>query len=118
MPRPHKCRKVCRLPQYRAFFPAGGGEGAPAVVLTVDEFECIRLIDREGLSQEECGEYMNIARTTAQLIYGSARKKLAEALTGGRALIIEGGDYRLCDGKEPFCACGGCEKHRRAARKQ
>ena len=81
--------------------------------MTVDEYETIRLIDKEGFSQEECGEYMQIARTTVQQIYMNARKKMAEVLVGGLPLRIEGGDYQLCDGKEYACGCGGCKKHRR-----
>ena len=51
----------------------------------MDEYEAIRLIDRQGFSQEECSSYMQVARTTVQMIYNSARQKLAEALeTGGR----------------------------------
>lgn len=110
MPRPRKCRKVCRMPKTREFYPAG--EGGDAVILTVDEYEAVRLIDREGFSQKECSAYMQVARTTAQLIYNSARKKLADALVEGLPLRIEGGDYRLCDGSEDFCGCGGCRKHR------
>lgn len=56
---------------------------------------------------------MQIARTTMQMIYGSARKKIAEALVCGLPLKIEGGDFKLCDGKEEYCSCGGCRKHRR-----
>lgn len=113
MPRPRKCRKVCRLPQEKEFIPANGCPKQPAVVMTVDEYETIRLIDREGFSQEECGEYMQIARTTVQQIYMNARKKMAEVLVEGLPLRIEGGDYQLCDGKEHACRCGGCQKHRK-----
>ena len=81
--------------------------GDPAVILTVDEYEAIRLIDRQGFSQEECSAYMQVARTTVQLIYNSARKKIAEALVEGRVLRIEGGDYQLCSGEEEYCGCGG-----------
>ena len=55
MPRPKKCRKVCCLPKAAEFTPAGCAVSGPAVVLTVDEYETIRLIDKEGFSQEECG---------------------------------------------------------------
>lgn len=112
MPRPRKYRKVCHFPRSLCFEPAeGAGEKAP-VILTVDEYEAIRLIDREGFSQERCGERMRVARTTIQLIYTSARKKLAEAIVEGRTLRIEGGDYRLCDGDATSCGQRSCFKHK------
>lgn len=114
MPRPRKCRKVCQMPQTQEFRPVGGSGDAVEIVLTVDEYEAIRLIDKQGFSQEECSTYMQVARTTAQMIYNSARKKLAEALVNGLPLRIEGGDYQLCDGKEEECGCGGCRRHRRS----
>lgn len=113
MPRPRKCRKVCQMPTTREFRPVGETPCKSAVILTVDEYEAIRLIDKQGFSQEECGSYMQVARTTAQSIYNSARKKLAEALVDGLSLRIEGGDYQLCDGTEEYCGCGGCRRHRR-----
>ncbi len=112
MPRPKKCRRVCQMPRWKEFLPTEGPACNPAVILTVDEFEAIRLIDRQGFSQEECSNYMQVARTTVQAIYTAARKKLAEALVDGRPLRIEGGDYQLCDGSEEFCGCGGCRRHR------
>ncbi len=112
MPRPRKCRKVCQMPSTLAFGPIAPDTAVPDVILTVDEYEAIRLIDKQGFSQEECGSYMNIARTTVQQIYTSARKKLADALVDGLSIRIEGGDYQLCSGHEPYCGCGGCRKHR------
>lgn len=112
MPRPRKCRKVCHLPDEKEFLPSNGCQGRPVMVMTVDEYETIRLIDYQGFSQEECGEYMHIARTTVQQIYTNARKKLARTLVEGLPLRIEGGDYQLCDGEEHTCGCGGCKKHR------
>lgn len=69
-----------------------------------------RLIDKEGFSQEQCGEQMNIARTTVQQIYAAARKKLADVLVDGLPLRIEGGDYSLCNGNADKCSCIGCYK--------
>lgn len=111
MPRPRKCRKVCCLPKVCEFYPEGGND--KQVVLTVDEYETLRLIDKEGFSQEECAGYMRVARTTVQQIYNSARGKLASALVDGASIRIEGGDYTLCDGKEAECGCGGCHRHRK-----
>ncbi len=112
MPRRKKCRKVCQMPTTREFRPIGDVSCKSAVILSVDEYEAIRLIDKQGFSQEECANYMQVARTTVQLIYNSARKKLADALVDGLSLRIEGGDYRLCDGTEDTCGCGGCWRHR------
>ena len=82
------------------------------MVLLVEEFETLRLMDKEGLSQEECGTYMNISRTTVQQIYALARKKVATALTDGLPLKIEGGEYQLCDGRQEHCRFAGCRKRR------
>ena len=113
MARPRKCRRVCDFPRTVTFLPENPKDGAPEIVLTVDEYECVRLIDKEGLSQEQCGALMQVARATVQQIYASAREKLASMLVDGLALRIEGGDYRLCDGEEAYCGCGGCRRRLR-----
>ena len=110
MPRPKKCRRVCEFPQTLRFDPETPSETAVPVTLTVEEYETIRLIDKEGLSQEECGEIMQVARTTVQQIYASARKKLADVLVEGLPLRIGGGDYELCTGREGKCAGRACCK--------
>ena len=116
MPRPKKWRKVCCLPENRNFGPMPGlGQTAPevpqAVIMTVDEYEAVRLIDLEGMNQEACAEKMRIARTTVQSIYAEARKKLADSLVNGRLLLIEGGDYsfnpRSRTGSDPRCGPPG-----------
>ncbi len=116
MPRPRKCRKVCRLPENDGFMPVNQNVKLEQIILNIDEYETLRLIDREGFSQEQCGAYMHIARPTVQQIYTSARKKLADALVEGRAIHITGGEYRICDGNENYCDCGGCRKHRQGNR--
>lgn len=90
MARPVKVRRINALPEaYR--------EEGPAIQLGLDEFECIRLIDHCGLSQAECGEQMQVARTTVALIYEHARKKIAESIVYSRELVISGGNYRIDD---------------------
>ena len=113
MPRPRKWRKVCCLPENNRFGPLDLDTDAKSSVnMTVDEYETIRLIDLSGFTQEQCAAQMNISRTTVQGIYDSARKKLAESLVDGKILLIEGGEYRLCDGQGSNCAGAGCRRHR------
>jgi len=112
MPRPRKWRKVCCMPENRIFGPIGIDEvQAEYILMSIEEYETIRLIDLQGFTQEESAEHMNIARTTVQRIYNDARKKLAESLVNGDFIKIEGGDYKLCDGLEKSCRCGGCRHH-------
>ena len=94
MPRKQRCRRIGGYPDYWEFGPEEAAEGDP-LLLTLDEFEAIRLLDREGLNQEQCAERMGVGRTTVTAIYESARRKLAEALVTGRRLRICGGSYRL-----------------------
>lgn len=108
MPRPCKRRRVCAEPSCGHFGPKDMPEAArQTVIMALDEFEAIRLIDLEGRTQEQCAALMNVARTTVQAIYSSARGKLAECLVLGKELRIEGGDYVLCDGSiRGSCGCG------------
>lgn len=110
MARPKKSRKVCDFPQTLFFMPEDKDQDKPAVIMTVDEYETIRLIDREGFSQEQCSDFMQVARTTVQQIYAGARKKLADVLVDGLPLRIEGGDYQLCNGACMAHSCRHCYK--------
>ena len=113
MSRPRKWRRVCCMPESNLFGPLNSLEEEPEIILmTVEEYETLRLIDLEGLMQEACAERMNVARTTVQRIYNEARKKVAASLVNGNILKIEGGDYKLCDGEELMYGCGWCRlKH-------
>ena len=102
MPRPQKCRRVCALPESCRFGPMDR-QAAGDVAMTVDEYEVIRLIDAMGLTQQACSERMQVARTTVQAIYDSARRKIADCLTGGKALRIQGGSYQLCPHRRGCC---------------
>ena len=102
MSRRIKSRRVCKLPAVKEFVPVTAGEEKLPVILTVDEYEAVRLIDKDGFSQEACSMYMQVARTTVQRIYSSARKKMADSLVEGRPLRIEGGDFWLCGEDDPL----------------
>lgn len=111
MPRPTKRRRICGLPEGKIFVCADAcKKQAEPVVMTLEEYETVRLIDHVGLNQEECAEQMAVARTTAQRIYNSARSKLAEHLITGATLKIEGGNYDICTDRECGCRMRQCGK--------
>jgi predicted DNA-binding protein (UPF0251 family) len=95
MVRPRLCRRILAEPDVTYFKP----RGIPLVdleetILNVDEFEAVRLKDLDGLEQEECAKKMNISQPTFHRLVLSARKKIADAIVNGKAIKIEGGDYR------------------------
>jgi predicted DNA-binding protein (UPF0251 family) len=113
--RPMKERKVCCLPETDLFGPLNRRAFDDAeIVMSVEEYETIRLIDKEGLMQEECAERMDVARTTVQRIYINARKKIADTLVDGKILKIEGGSYKLCedDCEREYFLCGRDHRQR------
>jgi predicted DNA-binding protein (UPF0251 family) len=65
------------------------------VVMTLDEFEAMRLADLDGLYQEEAAEQMNVSRPTFSRIIDSAHRKIADALVHGKALRIKGGPVQM-----------------------
>jgi predicted DNA-binding protein (UPF0251 family) len=96
MSRPKYCRRVGCAPDRNYFKP----RGIPAslleeVVLSLDEFEAIRLADFEGMYQEEGAGRMSISRQTFGRIIETAHKKIADVLINGKALKIEGGEVSM-----------------------
>ena len=94
MPRPKRCRKICRYPACWSFSPDSTGR-QDAVLLMLDEFETIRLIDYEKKTQEACAEIMGVSRATVTGIYESARGKVADALVNGKRIRLTGGAYYM-----------------------
>jgi len=96
MPGRRRCRRVGSAPAFTSFGPSGPGIVEPEeTVLTVDEFEAVRLKDLEGLDQSVCAEMMEISQPTFHRLVTSARRKIADALTHGKTIKIEGGHYRF-----------------------
>ena len=99
MPRPPRCRRICGVPQVDTFCPNGCKDAEP-ILLTLDEYEVIRLVDLEQQTHEQCAAQMDISRSTVQEIYEVARRKIAACLVHGKPLHITGGNYRICGGQE------------------
>jgi uncharacterized protein len=96
VPRPHCCRRVAGQPGASVFKPIGiPVRLLDEVVMTLDEFEAIRLADLDGLYQESAAAQMGVSRPTFSRIVAEAHRKVADALVHGKALRIEGGPVRV-----------------------
>lgn len=122
MSRPKQFRKIVSPPLMTGFKPFGIPRAQlEEVVLHYDEYEAIRLLDYEGLMQEQAAERMNVSRPTLTRIYESARKTIAKAFVEGKMIVIEGGNvdfgrqwfrcrkcHKLVDGVENHIPCKNC----------
>lgn len=98
MVRPRRFRRVEWEPGVTYFKPAGIPKyKLEEVVLTVVESEAIRLKDVEGLDQADAAEKMQISQPTFHRLIIEARKKIADAIINGKAIKIEGGNYKIDD---------------------
>ena len=94
MARPRKCRWIWAEPNACYFKPRGVPLSLlDESVLSMDEFESIRLADVERLEQEQAAQKMKISRQTFGRILVQARRKIADALINAKAIKIEGGDF-------------------------
>lgn len=106
MPRPPKRRWFQERPPYEVYKPSGVPLASlDHVELQLDEFEALRLCDGVGLDQEAAGVQMGVSRGTVQRLLASARRKVAQALAGGQALVVRHGEH--------VCFRPGHGRHRR-----
>ena len=96
MARPKKKRVVRFDPQVTYFKPRGIPlSELDEVVLTVEEVEATRLADLKEMSQTKAAKEMKISQSTFNRILTSVHKKIGDALTSGKAIKVEGGDYKM-----------------------
>ena len=100
MPRPNKPKCVQKLPICQTYYPAGKENSCHEIVLSVEEYETLRLLDYQGMTQAQCARQMGIARATVQSLYTEARKKTARFLVEGAGLCIRGGNFCIEEPKE------------------
>jgi predicted DNA-binding protein (UPF0251 family)/DNA-directed RNA polymerase subunit RPC12/RpoP len=106
--RPIKPKLVGEAPRTDYFKPRGIPlADLEEITLNVEELEALRLVDLEGMYQEDAAREMGISRQTIQRMITEARAKVIEALVAGKALRIEGGSYILKEGVGKY-RCGRC----------
>ena len=123
MPRPKQDRKISIPPLMKGFKPFGiPRRMLNSVTLLYDEYEAVRLLDYEGMNQDQAAVQMNVSRPTLTRIYEKARKTIAQALVEGNMIVIEGGNvqfdrawyrcrrcYKLIGGLENHVHCKDCK---------
>jgi len=58
-------------------------------ILDMSEFEAIRLVDLNEISQEDAGRKMEISQATLSRILKIGRRKIADAIVNGKAIKID-----------------------------
>lgn len=90
MPRPKIARRICGRPANSYFKPNGVPmHELEQVALAADEFEALRLVDLEGMQQQEAARLMGVSRQTLANTLKRARYKVVECLSLGKALLMQ-----------------------------
>jgi predicted DNA-binding protein (UPF0251 family) len=96
MPRPRICRRIFFEPKITYFKPAGIPlRTLQETILAKDEIEAVRLIDFQNISQKQAAKKMKVSQPTLSRLLTSARKKLSEAIVKGKAIKIQGGNFKM-----------------------
>lgn len=96
MPRPRIFRFIFNKAKCNYFKPRGILLlDLEETILNLDELEAIRLSDHLEIEQLEAASKMNISQPTYSRILKEARKKIADALINGKAIKIDGGNYKM-----------------------
>jgi len=104
--RPKRLRRLTFSPPAHFFHPADKERcllQSEIIVLTMDEFEALRLADLECYSQEEAAKKMAVSRATFGRIIESGRSKVARALVQGCRIEISGGAFVFGRGRHLQC---------------
>jgi len=107
MPRRKRNRRIQVPPVIKGMSVYGvRGRKSNEVVLRLEEYEAIRLLDYQNLTQEQAAVHMDVSRPTLTRIYEEARNKVATAFVEGRDIIFRGGDIYF---DENWFKCNACQ---------
>jgi predicted DNA-binding protein (UPF0251 family) len=106
MSRPKNNRIVYEPPLFTEFKPAGiPGKSLQQSMLSLDEFEALRLADYIGMSHEEAADEMEISRSTFSRLIEKSRKRIIEFILKGKLLTIDGGNIHF---RRNIIQCSDC----------
>ena len=107
----YRKRRVDSPPRFYHFKPAGiPSRSLKSLILSVDEFEAIRLADYKNMEHQEASELMNISRPTFTRLIEKARQKIAKVLIEGSELLVEGGNIEFINNIYRCHKCGSVDK--------
>ncbi len=107
MPRKKRNRRIQVPPVIKGMSVYGvRGRKSNEVILHIEEYEAIRLLDYQNLTQEQAAVYMDVSRPTLTRIYEEARNKVATSFVEGRDLIFRGGDIYF---DKNWYKCNACQ---------
>lgn len=79
--------KIKGTPFANKMEPEPKGDTEP-IYIDVAEVEVLRLVDLEGLYQEQAGKEMGVSRGTIWRLLVSAREKVTRSIYEGRSLVV------------------------------
>jgi uncharacterized protein len=89
--RPRVTRSIEGVAPMRCYAPqCSPHEGGENVRILPEELELLRLVDLEGLEQEEAATMLGVSRKTVWRDLHEARRKLADALLHGKGIEVAG----------------------------
>lgn len=94
MVRPQRRRCVRGNPDFDYFKP-NNLKNLKESILTIEEFEALKLKDYENFQEKDAAVKMEISQPTFNRLYNQAKKKLVKAIVEGLAIKIEGGNYKM-----------------------
>ncbi len=94
--RPRVPRRMDQEASLRCYAPQCDiAETNECVILLPEEIELLKLVDLNGLEQEEAGAIIGVSRRTVWKDLHEARRKVADALINGKKIEIAGCERRI-----------------------
>lgn len=91
--RPRKKKIIQEAPRIDHFSPRGRPGRPDESIVTMEEYEALRLHDYMGMQQKEAADMMGISQQSFSRIVRKGREKVSDALVNAKIIRIEGGDF-------------------------
>jgi predicted DNA-binding protein (UPF0251 family) len=91
--RPRKKKIIQQQPRIESFSPANQPGRLDEVILTLEEYDALRLHDHLTQEQKNSAKMMGISQQSFSRLLRSARKKVSDAIVNAKVIKIEGGDF-------------------------